>query len=70
MQEKLIKIGSITYALKAKKALNAIGIKPRVQKTSSDANGCAYSIVISEDQLYNVIAELKRQGISYTLLNG
>lgn len=70
MQKKLIKIGSITYALKARKALSAIGIRTRLQKTSSDANGCAYSIEISEQQLFAVIAELKKQGISYTLSDG
>ena len=67
MKKILIKIGSITYALKTKKILSNIGIKAKVIKTSSVSNGCAYSIEISEDQLFTVIAELKRQGIDYEL---
>ncbi len=70
MEKKLIKIGSITYALKARKALLSIGVRTRLIKTSSDSNGCAYSIEFSEEQLYTVIAELKRQGIDYELSNG
>ncbi len=67
MKKILIKIGSITYALKIKKSLANLGIRARVIKTSSVSNGCAYSIEISEDQLFTVIAELKRQGIDYEL---
>ena len=67
MQKRLIKIGSITYALKTKKVLAAIKVKVRIIKTSSDSKGCAYSIEIPEEQLFTVIAELKRQGIDYEL---
>ena len=67
MKKRLIKIGSITYAMKTKKILSSIGVRVRVIKTSSDSNGCAYSIEIQEEQLYTVIAELKRLGIDYEL---
>ena len=67
MQKRLIKIGSITYALKAKRALSELGIKTKVQKTSSDANGCIYSLEVPEEKLFSAVSELKSLGISYEL---
>ena len=67
MQKRLIKIGTITYALKIKKTLYSLGIRARVIRTSSDSKGCAYSIEIPEENFLTVIAELKKQGIKYEL---
>ena len=67
MQKRLIKIGTITYALKIKKALYSLGIRVRVIRTSADSNGCAYSIEFPEEHLLTVIAELKKHGIKYEL---
>ena len=65
MQKRLIKIGSITYALKVKRALSDLGIKTKVLKTSSEANGCIYSLEVPDEKLFSVISEIKKLGISY-----
>ncbi len=64
MPTRTLQIGSITYAMKARKALSAISIHSKIIKTSS-FNGCVYSIEFPSEKYYSVISELKRLGIKY-----
>ncbi len=67
MPNRTVKIGSITYAMKARKALSAISIRSKISKITS-LNGCEYSLEFPEEQFYSAIAELKRQNIKYELI--
>ena len=67
MPNRTIVIGSITNAMKARKALFAISIRSKISKITS-ANGCEYSLEFPEDKFYEVIAELKKEGIKYNLI--
>ena len=61
---------SVTYALKAKKVLKRIGINVKLIKTDSNKTnyGCTYGVKIPTKNFYDVIAELKKENIDYTLL--
>ena len=64
MSTRTLQIGSITHAMKARKALSYISVHSKIIKTSS-IDGCIYSIEFPEEKYYSVIAELKRLGINY-----
>ena len=61
---------SVTYAIKAKKALKRIGINTKLVKTDSNKTnyGCTYGIKIQTKNFYDVVAELKKENIDYTVL--
>ncbi len=67
MPNRTIKVGSITYAMKARKALSAISVSSKISKITA-TNGCEYSIVFPAEEYYSVIAELKRQNIKYEII--
>ena len=48
MNKLVIKVGSVTYALKAKDILRGRGIKSVIRKTPNPAKGegCGYSVVV------------------------
>ncbi len=56
---------SITYAMKAKKALNAMGIYCEIEKTPKNAgSGCGYSIRVKNPPAV-ITARLDELGIPY-----
>jgi hypothetical protein len=71
MKQTTLTVGSVTYAIKAKKALLGIGIKSKLIKvTSSSKNlGCEYGIEFPSVYFLDAVAELKKQKINYTLYN-
>ncbi len=53
MQKSLIAVSSITYAMKAKKLLNNMGLYCEIQKTPKNlGSGCGYSIRVRDDVNY------------------
>ena len=53
MQKSLIAVSSITYAMKAKKLLNNMGLYCEIQKTPKNlGSGCGYSIRVRDDINY------------------
>ena len=60
-------VGSITYALKAKKVLMRIGIRSELIKTenSQRRSGCIYGIKFNSELFYSVIDELRNNAIKY-----
>ncbi len=53
MQKSLIAVSSITYAMKAKKLLNNMGLYCEIQKTPKNlGSGCGYSIRVRDDLRY------------------
>lgn len=64
-----IAVGSITYAVKARRLLARGGIKTRLIKLSSSesASGCAHGIVIASARFFDAVVILKENGIPYSL---
>ncbi len=60
-------VGSVTYALKAKKALEKLGIRVRVVKgtPNESSKGCLYGIEYDIRHEMTVIAEMRRLDIPF-----
>ncbi len=65
MKEKIV-IGSVTYAMKAKKELGQKGVRTRVVKASQkQSTGCTYAIEIEASERFRIYSYLDELGISY-----
>ncbi len=61
-----IRIGSITYAMKARRQLSLRGIRAGLIKTDGGENeGCVYGIEIPEDRLLQAVSILRESRIEY-----
>ena len=69
MQNKIIlTVGSMTYAIKARKTLNRNDIPSKLVKIDeSKVKGCAYGIEIDDTKLLSAVSALKENGIQYSL---
>ena len=69
MKQTTITVGSVTYAIKAKKTLAGIGIKSKLIKVDSSKRdvGCEYGIEFPSVYFLDAVAELKKQKINYRL---
>lgn len=68
MKDLLISIGSITYAMKAKKVLSSNLLSARVVKTGTgDGRSCVYGILISPKDRSAVTQLLTDNGIDFTI---
>lgn len=67
---RIVTIGSITNAQKAKRALLANGIRARLIKNDSQSrsDGCVYGLEISEGDLLGACSVLRRIGLEYRVL--
>lgn len=67
MRKVIIKVGSVTYAMKAKNILQRYGMRASVIKTVSTKKneGCGYSVAV-ENPHQNVAELLRREGIEVT----
>jgi len=67
----IIAVGSVTYAIKAKKLLERQGVNAVLVKVDSSKNdgGCTHGIRINASYLYDAIAILKKMGIDYRVYN-
>ncbi|MCD8006492.1 MAG: DUF3343 domain-containing protein [Oscillospiraceae bacterium] len=64
MKYTLLAVSSITYAMKAKKLLNGMGIFCEVTKTPKNlSSGCGYSVRIRDNPDY-VVGILEKSGIA------
>ncbi len=63
-------IGSVTYATKAKKALEGVGINARIRKFDTyTKNGCHYGLEIPSGHLLTVAAVLRPLKIPYQVVS-
>ncbi len=64
MKKLTVKVGSVTYAMKAKSALQRYGLRVKIIKTAKPMKneGCGYSIVVPETDL-NVAEILRRESV-------
>ena len=68
MNTEILSLGSVTYAIKAKKILLNKKIHSKLIKIdSSDKNGgCIYGLKVAEKDYRETVIELKRSGISFS----
>lgn len=66
---RIIMIGSMTNAQKAKRALSAKGIRVRLVKNDNPSHGgCIYGIELAEGDLLSAFPILRGIGIEYRVL--
>ena len=72
MDNTTITVGSVTYAIKARRLLTSAGIKARTVKLSGDGGslGCVHGIVVASSRFFDAVVILKENGIEYSLLSG
>ena len=70
MNEVIILIGSITYAMKAQKALKELGISAMLIKRAGEAQrGCSYGLRLHSSRFLSAVARLKELHIDYEVEN-
>ena len=69
MNKTTITVGSVTYAIKARKLLQRMRIHSKLVKTdaSKSSGGCIYGIELKTEDFYNAVMGLRNAGISYQL---
>lgn len=68
MQDYLLLLGSVTEAMKAKRALASQGIKANISKRSDvHDGGCRYGLLVSEGDLLRVTLVLREENIPYRM---
>ena len=69
MNKTTITVGSVTYAIKARKVLQRMRIHSKLVKTdaSRSSGGCTYGIEFNTEDFYNAVMGLRNAGISYQL---
>ena len=67
MSKTILKFGSVTYAMKARKILQRSKIACEIIKLNVDdgKSGCSYGIKFGSDKLYEVVMSLKNNEIDY-----
>ncbi len=69
MKRMVLRLASITYAMKVSRILKRNNIMARVVKMSDIGvnTGCGYGIEIFEKDLYTVAAILRQEGLEYSV---
>ncbi len=72
MENTTITVGSITYAIKARRILLHSGIRSRLVKviTEQSARGCTHGISLPSARFFDAVVALKRAGIEYSVYRG
>jgi hypothetical protein len=67
----ILTVGSVTYAIKARKLLAGIGIPSELIKVDASLSdkGCNFGIKIPYVRFYDAIEELKARKIPYSVYN-
>lgn len=67
---RIVVIGSMTNAQKARRMLSSHGIRAHLTKTDSTThgNGCVYGLEIADGDLYNACNTLRAGGVEYRVL--
>ena len=68
IMERLIKIGSVTAASRARRALLAESLHTRLTKAETTREGCIWGLRVKENELFTVTRALRRLGYSYELI--
>ena len=65
-------VDSVTYGIKARKALLAKGIRSSLKKvnTTATGRGCRYALIFEQRHLFEAMAELERMHLPYERWRG
>ena len=66
--ERLIKIGSVTLASRARRALLKESLPTRLTKAETRQDGCVWGLKVKNADLLSVTEALRRLGYSYELV--
>jgi hypothetical protein len=66
--ERLIKIGTVTEASRARRGLLDEGVHSRLTKAESAAEGCLWGLRVNDEHLHTAVKLLRRLGLSYEIL--
>lgn len=69
MNDIIITVGSVTFAIKTKRLLLRHGIQARLVKTDTrfTENGCNHGVMIRNEDYLNAVVILKENGVSYSV---
>ena len=73
MDTSILTVGSVTYAMKARKALLRAGVESslvKVNVTESGMLGCRHGVEISNSDFYTAVAVLRDCRIDYQIYSG
>ena len=67
MEQCILTVGTVTYAIRARKLLSSLGIRARLVKStrSGGMGGCVYGVEIPTADMTLAADALKRAGISF-----
>ena len=69
MEKTTITVGSVTYAIKARRVLMRMNIRSKLVKldATKSTNGCTHGLEFATEDFYAVVMGLKNAGIDYSL---
>ena len=67
MADRCLRLGSVTYAAKAREVLRISGIRSRLRKISSEHDGCSYLLDIENAGVEKAAEILRGNEIKFTL---
>lgn len=72
MDNSIITLGSVTYAMKARRLLIREGIRARLVKVlpENTDNGCTHGLVIASARFFDAVVILKKHDIPYSVYRG
>ena len=72
MDNTIITLGSVTYAMKARRLLLREGIRSRLVKVlpENTDNGCTHGLVIASARFFDAVVALKAGEIPYSIYRG
>ena len=71
MKKTTLTVGSVTYAIKARKLLQRMKIQSKLVKidVASSSSGCRYGIEFASEDFYSVVMGLRNAGIEYQIVS-
>ena len=72
MNNIIVTVGSVTYAMKLRKLLLREGIQSRLVKVdnTTEGKGCSHGVEISESDFYSAVVIMKENRIAYSVYQG
>lgn len=69
MNDIIVTVGSVTYAIKLRRLLSRAGIRSKLVKVENQdtKSGCTHAVRISPNDFYNAVVIMKEYGISYSV---
>ena len=71
MNNIIVTVGSVTYAIKLRRLLSRSGIRSKLVKleNSNNQNGCTHGVELHYSDFYHAVTIMKANSIDYTVYN-